>query len=502
EAETEERDVKEAVTKIAQLVNLSLATDSNVDQIRDQVVTAIAQSRRKWDDLKRSQVAVQQHEKEFAAATKECDRHLKSLSEWQRKWTEAMPLLYQKTDTEPSDCRHILALWGTIRDQHTARSGNQSRLDGVIRDLESHEQRVRAFIGKIGVEKALELNLAEDWALWPAKLHQNLQEAIRVSLEIKAAEKACTNAAYTHERCSEVLAVAKRGSDDLRSSASLAKDANVAETIDQADKKRHAQEQYSQAEADLHTAGGGLPEAKLREEVASIEPDQVKAQLSTLGTRALTLDDSVTQASQEHLLATQNLSKLEEKTGFTEAALEAATAAQDIKQLTHRWMRLRAAQILLDRAVERYRKANEGPLITRASEIFSAIVRDRMPDDFTELGVDYDNPEKPFIVARRNTGTSCSVPKMSTGTRDQLWLSLRIAALERRAENIEPMPFLADDLFDSSDEARSVAMLTAIAQLANHTQVIVFTHHEHVANMALATLGARAKLHRLEAASK
>jgi uncharacterized protein YhaN len=295
--------------------------------------------------------------------------------------------------------------------------------------------------------------------------------------------------------------VAQKACDDLRSSALLPKDADVPEIIDQAAKKRDAGEELSRAEADLHASGGGLSEAKLREEVASIEPDQVKAQLSMLGTRALTLDDSVKQASQDHLLATQNISKLEEKTGFTVAALEAAAAAQDIKQLTQRWMRLRAAQILLDRAVERYRKANEGPLITRASEIFSAIVRDRMPDDFTELGVDYDNPEKPLIVARRKAGTSCSVPKMSTGTRDQLWLSLRIAALERRAEHIEPMPFLADDLFDSSDEARSVAMLTAIAELAKHTQVIVFTHHEHVANMALTSLGARAQLHRLQSSS-
>jgi uncharacterized protein YhaN len=81
-------------------------------------------------------------------------------------------------------------------------------------------------------------------------------------------------------------------------------------------------------------------------------------------------------------------------------------------------MSLRAAQIVLTRSVERYRKANEGPLLRRADEIFRAIVRDRLPDDFIGLEVDYDDPAKPTIIARRRDGTSCTVKKMSTGEVD------------------------------------------------------------------------------------
>ena len=124
-------------------------------------------------------------------------------------------------------------------------------------------------------------------------------------------------------------------------------------------------------------------------------------------------------------------------------------------------------------------------------------MRGRLPDDFTGLEVDYDEPEKPAIIGRRKNGTSCTVKRMSTGTRDQLWMSLRIAALERRAQDVEPMPFLADDLFDSSDEGRATSMLGAIAQLAKHTQVLLFTHHAHVVEIAVATLGEKVRVHRL-----
>jgi uncharacterized protein YhaN len=90
---------------------------------------------------------------------------------------------------------------------------------------------------------------------------------------------------------------------------------------------------------------------------------------------------------------------------------------------------------------------------------------------------------------------------MSTGTRDQLWLALRIAALERRAVDVEPMPFLGDDLFDSSDESRAAAMLAAVGELARHTQVLLFTHHAHIVETAERALGSRVQVQRLDAAT-
>jgi len=224
----------------------------------------------------------------------------------------------------------------------------------------------------------------------------------------------------------------------------------------------------------------------------------IRADIAALAERAVMLDEPVRQTSADRLKAEQQLRMLEARTGFTTAAMEADAAAAEVKALAQRWLRLRAAQILLERAVERYRKANEVPLLQRADEIFGAIVRDRLPDDFTGLEVDYDDPEWPTIIARRRDGSSCAVKRMSTGTRDQLWLSLRIAALERRARDVEPMPFLADDLFDSSDEARTVAMMAAVAELARHTQVLLFTHHAHVVDIATGALGKQVRIHCLE----
>jgi uncharacterized protein YhaN len=78
---------------------------------------------------------------------------------------------------------------------------------------------------------------------------------------------------------------------------------------------------------------------------------------------------------------------------------------------------------------------------------------------------------------------------MSEGTRDQLYLALRLAALELHLEQTDALPFIADDLFVNFDNARAKAGLQALADLSQRTQVIFLSHHEHLVPMVREVLG-------------
>ena len=47
-------------------------------------------------------------------------------------------------------------------------------------------------------------------------------------------------------------------------------------------------------------------------------------------------------------------------------------------------------------------------------------------------------------------------------------------------EASEPMPFIVDDILVDFEEERSQAALNALAELAEKTQIILFTHHSRV----------------------
>ena len=79
---------------------------------------------------------------------------------------------------------------------------------------------------------------------------------------------------------------------------------------------------------------------------------------------------------------------------------------------------------------------------------------------------------------------------MSEGTTDQLFLALRLAAVEQSVASGIRLPFLADDLFVNFDDERSEAGFRVLAELAKSTQVLFFTHHPHLAAIARSVVGA------------
>lgn len=87
---------------------------------------------------------------------------------------------------------------------------------------------------------------------------------------------------------------------------------------------------------------------------------------------------------------------------------------------------------------------------------------------------------------------------MSTGTRDQLFLALRLAAIVHYIEGSEALPIIADDLLTDFDDARAAQALVLLSELSAKVQVIFFTHHKHLLSLAEASLDASTyAVHRL-----
>ncbi|KVK87632.1 hypothetical protein WJ47_12455 [Burkholderia ubonensis] len=140
-----------------------------------------------------------------------------------------------------------------------------------------------------------------------------------------------------------------------------------------------------------------------------------------------------------------------------------------------RYIKVRTAARLLSWSIEQYRDAKQGPMLTAASRIFARLTL----GSFERLIVDFEsNP--PTLQGRRPNGTAVGVEGMSDGTRDQLYLALRLAALDMHLAQAHVLPFIADDLFINFDVRRAKAGLEALAELSRRTQVLFLTHHDHL----------------------
>ncbi|MDC0685540.1 AAA family ATPase [Sorangium atrum] len=86
--------------------------------------------------------------------------------------------------------------------------------------------------------------------------------------------------------------------------------------------------------------------------------------------------------------------------------------------------------------------------------------------------------------ARAPVQREVDVTGLSDGTRDQLYLALRLASLEHHARTGEPMPLILDDILIHFDDDRARAALAVLGELAGTTQVLFFTHHARLCELA------------------
>lgn len=160
---------------------------------------------------------------------------------------------------------------------------------------------------------------------------------------------------------------------------------------------------------------------------------------------------------------------------------QAQSKLASIRSDAERYVHVKLAGKILRDQIEHYRKENQGPLVKRASEHFATLTL----GSFERLMTDFNERDEPILAGIRSDGERVYVEGMSSGTRDQLYLALRLASLEKYMESAEPMPFIVDDVLVDFDDDRSHAALNALAALAEKTQVILFTHHSQVIAQAM-----------------
>ncbi len=152
----------------------------------------------------------------------------------------------------------------------------------------------------------------------------------------------------------------------------------------------------------------------------------------------------------------------------------------EIDQLWNEYLRTALAKRMLEQAIESFRAQNESSILKRAGEYFRLMTKSR----YRELTVNYDG-EVPYLEAvHGGSGTGRRLAQLSDGTRDQLFLALRLAFLGQHLEGSEPLPLIMDDILVHFDDERTWATLEILQELSKKTQIIYFTHHQAVVDAA------------------
>ncbi|OPZ10976.1 MAG: hypothetical protein BWZ10_02271 [candidate division BRC1 bacterium ADurb.BinA364] len=371
------------------------------------------------------------------------------------------------------------------------------RLENLNAAVESFERNCRTLARELGLPgDANAIDLAEQ--LW-----RESRRASEASVKLERKKEAQAEAAQA--RMDE--AAARETLERLCAEAGRESAADLAAAELESDRLRERKNRLLAVESQLLEAGGGLSIAELERE-AEIE---LEIQSPAIGENAPYSPGgepasgmaSKTERLESHLADLKlriqkrrsDLEELNKNIGDVRAQLramddgsdEAAQCAQRAREilarardLAERYAVARAACVILDRQIEAYRRKNEGPLARRASRIFSRLTL----GSFQGLSVDYSESDTPTLVGERPNGKKIAVDGMSEGARDQLYLALRLAALDDHLERGARMPLIVDDALIGFDDERALAALEMFREVSDKTQVIFFTHHARLVELA------------------
>jgi uncharacterized protein YhaN len=227
------------------------------------------------------------------------------------------------------------------------------------------------------------------------------------------------------------------------------------------------------------------------EKIRSLNPDELALDKRQNEEDIESLQRQSDEALQNYTKLTEQQRQFDTSGRASYLATEALGVAAEIEECVHELAVLRLASTALLAGIEKYRQANEDPILKRASDLFRNLTLDR----YQGIEIEIDEAGKHILVGRRcnpdaeqNNPTRVAIEQMSDGTRDQFFLALRLASIEQWNAAHEPMPLIVDDILVHFDDQRSTATLKQLAVLSNQTQVVFFTHHKHLIELANAAI--------------
>lgn len=410
------------------------------------------------------------------------------LDAWNALWSEKTQAAGLPDKVTPQTANMALTLMVELKAKlKENRDLKQSRIKTMQRDIENFERSAETLAQAIAPD--LTGHSAEDIC---AALCQQLTEAEN---QQNTLEKAEHDIEENTAHCNKAQTLKNEAEARLAPHMERAKVDTIADletAIGRSERLHQLNRAIEDATTIILELGDGLSLDDLDAEVAEEDLPTIAARLDDVKEQsgaAMTLrDDCVLQKKN----AEGEKAKIHGQADAATAEAHRQEALARMAEVTERFIKVHMGARLLRWSIERYRDEKRGPLLERASKIFSTLTL----GSFQTLEIDYDG-DTPQLMGRRPDGKHVDFDGLSEGTGDQLFLSLRLAAVEMQLQHAQPFPFIADDLFIKYSDDRAAQGFKALCDLATKSQVIYFTHHDHLVEVARGAIGKELSVTRL-----
>ncbi len=449
---------------------------ASVPALAGKVLTELQQQAAEQQDLHRR---IQDVTRVRDRAVARRNRAVTALETWNEQWAKALQSIKLPAETTP-EAAAAVAL--TLEEIDQAKR----EVDGLEQRIAEMDEEYREFARQVLSLKNLSPSDVPDrsediigrlHAQWQTEKEKKTQiEAL--AEEQRQIEQQLHKVRKTFQACEQTLAGLRAEALCAEAACSNVEELPALEARARA-KVQTLNDRNRVEERLLELAGGEDLEAFIAA-AREYQPDELSAELERMRVEKQSLNERRDGCTVEIGRIRSELTGLDGSSLAAETTQQISEVNARLAEEVRQFVLLRLASQVLSREIERYREANQGPVLAAASRYFAAMTL----GSFSGLLADYDDKGDPVIKAVRDADRRLEISQLSEGTRDQLFLALRLGGLWRYVQVNPPLPLIVDDILVNFDDQRSAATFRVLAEIASSTQVLFFTHHSHLVDIA------------------
>jgi len=214
--------------------------------------------------------------------------------------------------------------------------------------------------------------------------------------------------------------------------------------------------------------------AALKADLAGGDPDAWARETADLDTAIADTRQAWETAAGDLRQAQADRERVERASDVAELETRRNALIAEIQDAYRRWQTLTTAKALVERTLKTYERERQPAVVARAGDHVARVTGGR----YTRVVQDSEGGGIDVLDSR---GERLRPDQLSRGTREQLYLSVRLGLAAEFARRGTVLPLVMDEILVNFDPERMAAMARELHQVAADHQVILFTCHPMVA---------------------
>lgn len=390
-----------------------------------------------------------------------------------RRWQDALAAAGLPPDLAPPQARAIMRRGDRLAEKHRRAAQRREELVQRRREQDALSSRLAQLAADAGVTLQSHDLLDQLRELMEAVDRQQAAVARREAIRREAKR---VRAAFTKRQ--ESLGRLKHRHRQLLIEAGVGDEEEFRRRAMENAKIESLRQQREAVSREIQTVlGAQCSEETIQKELEGKRADLFEARREELGRRLTTSKEQLHGLLERRGRLSEQIDALTRDGRLASKQLDLAILQQRLADAVHRWQVLAATSCILEIIRETYERHRQPETLQEASGYLERLTQGRYCRVWTPLGehsLRVDDAE----------GHALPIESLSRGTREQLFLSLRLALVSSYARRGAPLPLILDDVlvnFDADRAGAAAAVLRDFAA-AGH-QLFVFTCHEHILNL-------------------